>query len=153
MLTKIAWPCGLALAMSFLLVGDALACWVCEPLFPPPGCSYHCVQDPFRRGAVYCTDACSTCIMSGNCQLTGPQTLEADGTAIQEPAPDPLAGFFTPAVAVRRPVPFAGLGALVADATSRLGAVRRTCRGVILERVVSEGRRDEIRLEARRIVV
>lgn len=155
MLGKIARLSGLvAIVLSFPLAADALAaCWVCAEGSPPPGCSRMCQWDPTRRGYTSCTDACSSCIVSGSCNPFVPQTLEADGTAIEEPAPDPLAGLFARAVAVRRPVLFAGLGALVAEAASRLDTVRRTCQGMIVQRVVSRGRGHEIRLHARRILV
>jgi hypothetical protein len=103
-----------------------------------------------QRGSVTCTDACSYCIQSGSCQPFGPQSVQADGTALE---PETNAWAFGPARPVRPIVLGAGFGELFAESRSALGFLRRNCQGAIVERVASRSHTEEIHAEARQILL
>ena|SRR3989442_139387 len=150
MLTKITRACGVALVFSLVWATQAAACWVCLST-GGGGCPFMCHSDPERSGAVYCTDACSYCILSGSCRPFGPPGFEADGTAIE--VSKNAESVFTSALGMRPLVPFGGFDSFVYDSRSLLGIPRRNCQGMVVERFVSRLRAQEIRLEARQILV
>lgn len=150
MIKQISRACVAALFFSLLWTSKASACYVC--MYYGGGCPYRCHSEPGQSGAVYCTDACTYCIMSGSCQPFGPQGIEADGTAL-EPPPT-----FETAFAQSRMIapPFglsSSLRSMLSERQTATGFVRWDCRGSIVQRVASESYTEEIHLQARRIVV
>lgn len=139
-----------------VLTGRVPEIWtLCEGLVAEPrggGCPYQCRQDPGRSGYVYCTDACSTCIVSGNCRPFVASKFEADGTVIEQPSARGVASLI-PARVVRASVLDAGVGALVAEAAFRFGLLRRTCEGMIVGRMANAARGHEVRVQARRVLI
>jgi hypothetical protein len=130
-------------------IGQALGlvCWICASTgFPPPSCTVMCMAVG-GSGAASCRDACSYCIMGGSCQ---PQRPAADGTSI-DGTTHPLAELFVRPQSLRQAAFEAR--AVVMEIVSWLHGVKRNCQGMIVERLVGNLHKDEIRLRAHRILV
>jgi hypothetical protein len=151
MIKQISRACVAALFFSLLWTSKAAACYVCLNL--GGACPYRCHSEPGQSGAVYCTEACdSYCIMSGSCQPFGPQSIEADGTALEPPTTLETAFAQTRMIAPPFGV-ISSLRSILSERQTATGFVRWNCRGSIVARVASESSTEEIHLQARQIVV